>query len=262
MSLTILIVRHAQSANNAKSKVEGGEVGREADPGITALGVEQAQLLADYLKERRDDSTSPLRVDRILSSPMVRTLETVRPVCAALGLPADIVADLHEQGGLFTGSRQIATPETKYPMIPGLNDDELRQRFPFVGTIEGVGEAGWWRGGYEAHPDSCARAWRVVELFKALAAKSDGETILVMTHGCFLEILVKALLGMNLPNSAQDFGPIYMPTYCTSIATLRLVAPTPDHPDWAVGLLDWNTLPHLRHHPRLWFGSSRGPIAC
>lgn len=25
--------------------------------------------------------------------------------------------------------------------------------------------------------------------------------------------------------SAQDFGPVYMPTYCTSIATLRLVAP-------------------------------------
>eukprot|EP00667_Euglena_gracilis_P018526 EG_transcript_19682 len=263
MSVTLLLVRHAQSANNVKNKAEGSETGREADPGITDVGVEQAQLLAEYLRGLRDDPVAPLRIDRLLTSAMTRTLETCRPVCAALGLGAHVVADLHEQGGLFVGPRTAAVSDLLgSPVLAGMTAAELKARYPFVESAGGVGETGWWNRPYESVPETNRRAHRVVELFKDLAYRFDGQTILVMTHGWFIEILMKALLGLRMPVDRSDLGPVYMPTYCTSVSTVKLVAPTEQFPEWSVGLVTYNTVPHLRDHPHLFFGSSRGPVGC
>lgn len=36
---------------------------------------------------------------------------------------------------------------------------------------------------------------------------------------------MKALLGLRMPVDRSDLGPVYMPTYCTSVSTVKLVAP-------------------------------------
>lgn len=43
---------------------------------------------------------------------------------------------------------------------------ELKARYPFVESADGVGETGWWNRPYESVPETNRRAHRVVELFK------------------------------------------------------------------------------------------------
>ena len=86
MSMKFLFVRHAQSANNEKSKVEGEEKQRDPDPPITEFGLRQSQCLAEYLKAQRNDPKRPLCITQVITSAMRRSLETVGPVCEALGV--------------------------------------------------------------------------------------------------------------------------------------------------------------------------------
>ena len=70
--MDLLWVRHAEPERIAPGS------GVPADPGLTALGHEQAQRLADWL------SHEP--IDVILSSPKRRAQETAAPIAKALGL--------------------------------------------------------------------------------------------------------------------------------------------------------------------------------
>ena len=45
--MTLFLIRHAQSANNALYDSSGSTIGRVEDPELTSLGVRQAQILAD-----------------------------------------------------------------------------------------------------------------------------------------------------------------------------------------------------------------------
>jgi 8-oxo-dGTP diphosphatase len=58
---------------------------------LTPRGYAQAEALVDLL--------SPFGVDRILSSPFVRCIETVSPLAAKLALPVEEVASLGEGQG-------------------------------------------------------------------------------------------------------------------------------------------------------------------
>lgn len=99
-SIAVRMIRHAESRNNevyrdARYMYQGGTpdfdaVGwtsyvdehRQADPGLSALGREQAALLADYLVSQLLHQAHP--PTHILVSPMRRTLETIQPTLAQL----------------------------------------------------------------------------------------------------------------------------------------------------------------------------------
>ncbi|CAN5768091.1 hypothetical protein BH23CHL2_BH23CHL2_25080 [soil metagenome] len=85
--MRLLIIRHAQSANNA------GDQPRVADPPLTEIGERQAVRLAEAERVLDD-------VDRLYLSPMRRTLQTAAPVAATTGLPARVFTGLHEWGGV------------------------------------------------------------------------------------------------------------------------------------------------------------------
>ncbi len=99
-SLSIRLIRHAESQNNqvyrdARFLFRGGtpefdesgwnayvDLHRKADPGLSEIGVQQAQHLADFLVPHLQNQAShPVR---IISSPMKRTLETIRPTLERL----------------------------------------------------------------------------------------------------------------------------------------------------------------------------------
>jgi probable phosphoglycerate mutase len=80
----IHLVRHGQSEWNLCRRVQG-----QADPPLTALGLEQAATAAAQLRDR------PLTA--VLSSDLIRARQTAEPIAAAHRLPVRIDPRLREQ---------------------------------------------------------------------------------------------------------------------------------------------------------------------
>ena len=111
--MELYIIRHGQSSNNAlldQSK-------RVADPQLTAMGRQQAELLARELAGNVDPADrvrmnfgAPAAsaeagrghgITRLYCSPMWRAMQTAEPVARALGLEPEVWIDIHEHGGIF-----------------------------------------------------------------------------------------------------------------------------------------------------------------
>ncbi|KAL7580136.1 hypothetical protein ACA910_012893 [Epithemia clementina (nom. ined.)] len=137
-SIAVRLIRHAESANNsmyrdARYIYRGGtpefdEEGwyqyvdkhRSADPHISDTGKKQAQYLAAHLVPHLSNQAS--QPVRIITSPMRRTLDTIRPTLHGLAkanTPASVVVNgfYHESEGCHTKDK----PEE------GLNPMQIKQ---------------------------------------------------------------------------------------------------------------------------------------
>lgn len=83
--MTLLFVRHAIALRRQDWTSDD-----DLRP-LTPRGYEQAERLPELL--------APFAVDRILSSPSTRCVETVQPLAARLGLPVEPVEELAEGAG-------------------------------------------------------------------------------------------------------------------------------------------------------------------
>ncbi|HET6964716.1 MAG TPA: phosphoglycerate mutase family protein [Acidimicrobiales bacterium] len=83
--MPVIVVRHAHALS--RSKWEGDDAART----LSARGHQQARLLAATLLE--------LKPTRILSSPYVRCVDTVRPLAQAAGLDVELRDELAEGEG-------------------------------------------------------------------------------------------------------------------------------------------------------------------
>lgn len=213
--MNLWIMRHAESANNriAATTDYGTFVAtRVADPPITPLGERQAEHLAEHL------ASSPLYefgrggaahlpgygITRLVCSPMLRTLQTAAPVARALGLPLEVWTDIHEHGGIFDGNPRLEPgAEGAMRSFPGMTRAQMQERFPGVVLPPSVTEEGWWRGGYEEYGECEERAGIVAEQIVALAAEQPELRLALVTHGTFMNDLLRALLG--IPGEASMF---------------------------------------------------------
>jgi broad specificity phosphatase PhoE len=80
----LILVRHGQTRSNVQGLLDTAAPG----PGLTDLGRQQAVALVDVLAEER--------IDRIVASPLQRTLETAAPLVEQRGLPLLRDAGLRE----------------------------------------------------------------------------------------------------------------------------------------------------------------------
>ncbi|MGT2896085.1 histidine phosphatase family protein [Streptococcus entericus] len=80
MTKTIYLVRHAEPNYNNHD-----DVTRE----LTAKGLQDCQLLVDFFKQKP--------IDKIVSSPYKRAVETIQPVADQLSLPIELMADFRER---------------------------------------------------------------------------------------------------------------------------------------------------------------------
>jgi broad specificity phosphatase PhoE len=80
----LILVRHGQTRSNVQGLLDTGAPG----PGLTDLGRRQAAALVDVLAEER--------IDRIVASPLQRTVETAAPLAQERGLPLLQDAGLRE----------------------------------------------------------------------------------------------------------------------------------------------------------------------
>jgi len=199
--MPLLLIRHAQSANNSLPEEQ-----RSDDPGLTELGREQARRLGTRLAEWQPE--------RLLTSAFRRTLETVAAVAEATDVRPEVVVDFHEQGGCQAGP----SPEV-YEGRPGLTRGQIVDEFGDWVLPESIDDQGWWKCRRWERPDEAAvRARRVAaELVSEFADR--GDRVAVITHGMFKPILISALLGRPFVGN-EWLGDLYN----TSVSQLGLSA--------------------------------------
>lgn len=141
----MLLVRHGQSEWNATGRWQGG-----ADPDLTDLGRRQALHASDRIGD----------VDVIVSSPLIRALETAQIISARLGIgPVMVEPDLAE--------RDAGEWE-------GLTRAEIEQQWPgYLGHDR-------WPPGYEGHEVLMARIRGALD---RIETAYRGAELLVLTHG-------------------------------------------------------------------------------
>lgn len=167
----LILVRHALPER--ASLAEG-----QADPGLTDLGHRQAARIVDALA---GDTVTAIR-----ASPMRRARETAAPLVAALGMPAEVVADLAE---FDTGrSRYIPVHE----MAESDPDTYARLR----------------TGLLPAGVDVPAFRARVVAAFKDLVGGlQPRDTAVCFAHAGVINAYLGDLLGVDLPMAfALDYA--------------------------------------------------------
>lgn len=162
--MILYCVRHGESVYNAEGRIQG-----QTDIPLSELGQRQGLAVADAL--------AALPIQAIYASPLVRALETARPVALRLGLQIETDDRLREiHAGIFQGLRW----------------DEIEASHP--------AEARHW---LEQTPDfvipggESRRALMVrgQAVFESIRERGH-EHVAVIAHGGILSAALKALLGI------------------------------------------------------------------
>jgi 2,3-bisphosphoglycerate-dependent phosphoglycerate mutase len=216
--MQLYLIRHAESENNAKPPQE-----RVEDPPITEVGRMQAALLADWLRT--------LPIDVLITSPVLRALQTTRHISETTSQHVHVWADVFEEGGIYRGYGPEAIQGG-----PGLKrSDVIRHatQEPSNCTLdETISESGWWGGrNRETAEEATRRAIAVAARFMDSFGAS-GRNIVAVIHADFKRKLLAQLIGGQIDPRA--FGALRN----TGITKLNY-----DGSQWQ---LDWfNSVTHL-----------------
>lgn len=221
--MQLYIIRHGQSSNN----VLEDESQRTDDPTLTDVGKQQAERLAQFLAASRDPTfntgsgfsgdpgVNDFNITHLYCSAMHRSLQTAAPVAQALGLRPEVWIDVHEQGGIYLDQHGSKTG------FPGKTRREILGEFPDYVLPETITDAGWYDAahGYEEMHAGAGRAIKVtMELRRRAVGAYKDARIAVITHGTFIDLMLKAFLG-QLPNRQYYFS-----HYNASITRLDITA--------------------------------------
>lgn len=158
--------RHGETDCNRRGIVQG----RQIDAGLNAMGQAQAARLADRF--------AGVPLDAIYASTLRRATET-----------AACIASLHPNAPLRLDPDLAEMSWGRYE--GRVLDDRLRARFEGLATRWKLGDPEARPDGGESAHDVQTRALRAVNRIRA---RHPGQTVLVVTHGRFLRILLATLL--------------------------------------------------------------------
>jgi probable phosphoglycerate mutase len=171
----ILLVRHGETEWNREDRIQGW-----APSALTETGKEQARRLGRHLAETYD-------VDRVVASDLRRTRET-----AALVRQAGVSAE---------PTFQRAWRERDFGRLQGLRKQELFEGHPEYAATSGT-------LAIDARPPGGERLRdvreRVMDGWEHLCAEAAGETVLVVTHGGPIYIVLGALNGQDILTAVLD----------------------------------------------------------
>jgi 2,3-bisphosphoglycerate-dependent phosphoglycerate mutase len=192
--MELYIIRHAQSVNNALPD----QTDRLCDPPLTELGRRQTEILAQHLATEtglspRPDESGGYGITRLYCSPMWRALQTAGPVGRALGIAPEVWIDVHEHGGVYLDHGE----DGGIVGYPGKARPEILAEFPDFVLPDAITEQGWWHQGREERASCFARAIRAARRLRGWA--TGDERIAIITHGGFIDALMKALFS-QLPD--------------------------------------------------------------
>jgi 2,3-bisphosphoglycerate-dependent phosphoglycerate mutase len=195
--MELYVIRHAQSDNNDLYHRTGATLGRHPDPPLTAVGHQQAHLLAQFLAGHEPGelgynahlhNRDGFRLTHLYSSLMIRSIETAAYIARETELPLNGWPEIHERGGLYTEDEMGQVTN-----IPGLNKAELRASHPYLILPPSVGESGWWGRARETNEEAIDRA-RLV--WAQLVQRHDAaDRVAFITHGGFFQSLVSIAIS-------------------------------------------------------------------
>lgn len=155
--MDLVLIRHARPV-----RVDGGP--GPADPGLTDVGVRQAEAMADWMAHESFDA--------LYVSPMARARQTSNPLEARLGMEADVVPEVAEFD---------AGEATYLPMDEAKSDKEVWRRF--------VAE--------QQSRDLTQFAKTVNEALEELIGRHRGQRIAVVCHGGVVNVWAAHVLGLS-----------------------------------------------------------------
>jgi len=156
---TFYFVRHGESEANASHRFSG-----RMDSPLTENGRRQAEAVADLLEGTR--------FDRIIATPLARSLDTALAIARRRKMPVDVERDLIE---IDVGDRTGKTfDETRG--LPDWRDDGF-VAWPGGETLEQVLD-------------------RALGAMRRIARETPGGTVLVIGHGGVTRILLSHYLGV------------------------------------------------------------------
>lgn len=160
--MRLILLRHGRTAWNAERRFQG-----QADPPLDEVGRAQAYEVAALV--------AALRPDILVSSDLVRSLQTAGPIADVTGLPLRTDARLRE--------RSLGHWE-------GLTREDVEQRFPdeFADWISGRDVS---RRGGETREQVAERSCAAYEALPAV------QTAVLVTHSATAMALCSALLGLS-----------------------------------------------------------------
>ncbi|HKT39819.1 MAG TPA: histidine phosphatase family protein, partial [Ktedonobacterales bacterium] len=169
--MRLVVVRHGATANNLAAQFTG-----QSDVPLSALGEQQALALAASLANERFDA--------LISSDLQRARATLAPLAELLEQPVRLDAALREIGvGVWEGQSGAA----------------VRAQYP--GAIER------WESSETYAPEGgeavVAFRERIVDALERTCREFSGGSVLWMTHGGVLGVLLCHMLGMNIQRRWQ-----------------------------------------------------------
>jgi len=175
--LNIYLVRHGQDADNEKGILNG-----HRDEPLTALGLTQAERLAEFVKERN------LSFDKVYSSPLQRAYVTATKITEALDLPSpEVLLELIERDfGVLTGEKVSDITRLCAPDI--LETDTVT----YFLEVEGA----------ETYPQLIVRAQN---LLKFVSDNYSEANILLVGHGDFGKMIYAAYYNLPWDEALKNF---------------------------------------------------------
>ena len=177
MPTHIYLLRHAETAKPTVFH------GAESDIGLSEKGYRQAEIIADVL--------APKQPDVVISSGMIRAMNTALPLARRCGLTLQTEPNLHE--------RKVAD-------LSGLPFDGHGGVWPETMRRWMAGEPSYAHPGAESFDDLCAR---LLPIWHRLVHEHAGKTLVVIAHGIVCKVLLLNLLTGWSVADWERLGPIH-----------------------------------------------------
>lgn len=201
--MELYFIRHGQSQNNAHWS--NPEYTESPDPALTEIGIEQANCVAELLKNAQS-LVNPMEwnlqnrygfgLTHIYTSLMERAVHTAAPSARALGVPFAAWEEIHESGGIFGRHG-----EEKLKGLPGKARSYFEENFPDLLLPDHVNGTGWWNSRpQETEEQAQLRAQRFLKDLLAHHGDKDGQPehrVAMFSHGGFYCHLIYAILGTS-----------------------------------------------------------------
>ena len=152
--MQLYFIRHAQSENNLLWDTYGAGNRRSEDPDLTTTGMQQIQLLAEFLSRNGLKRNNIPRKDyhnrfgfnftHLYASPMIRDAMTGYAVSSRINISLKLWIDLHESGGIY-----LKNEEGELVGLSGKSDNYFLEKFPGIVMDPLITSEGWWNRPYE-----------------------------------------------------------------------------------------------------------------
>lgn len=188
----IYYVRHGQTENNAKGRMNAGE----SDSPLNDVGIAQAVTAGQNFK------ITGVKLDKVYISPRVRTRQTAEHIIAQLGYEVEIVEDdrlIEQYAGKFDG---LTHAEIK-AMYGVTETSDMRRLYKEENGVENIEQ-------FEA---------RVLSTFNQIKAENEGKNVLIVAHAGTFRPINRHLNNLSkfeahFAGDSCDNGVIYkLPNY-------------------------------------------------